>query len=43
MKKIVLILALGLSAAAPLLADGTNVLADAKSRMSYAIGMCRRP
>lgn len=39
MKTIVLILALGLSAAAPLLADVTNVLADARSRTSYAIGI----
>jgi FKBP-type peptidyl-prolyl cis-trans isomerase len=39
MKKTALILAFCLSAAAPLLADGTNQLADEKSRVSYAIGM----
>ena len=39
MKKIALILTVCLSAAAPLLADGTNVLTDAKSRTSYAIGV----
>jgi FKBP-type peptidyl-prolyl cis-trans isomerase FklB len=39
MKKTALIVSLCLSAVAPLLADGTNVLADDKSRLSYAIGM----
>ncbi len=39
MKRTALILAFCLSAAAPLLADGTNQLADEKSRVSYAIGM----
>jgi FKBP-type peptidyl-prolyl cis-trans isomerase len=39
MKKIALILTVCLSAAAPLLADGTNILADARSRTSYAIGV----
>ena len=39
MKQIALIAALCLSAAAPLLADGTNVLADTESRYSYAIGV----
>ena len=39
MKNTALILAFCLSAAAPLLADGTNQLADEKSRVSYAIGM----
>jgi FKBP-type peptidyl-prolyl cis-trans isomerase FklB len=39
MKKIALILAVCLCAAAPLLADGTNVLTDARSRTSYAIGV----
>jgi FKBP-type peptidyl-prolyl cis-trans isomerase FklB len=39
MKKTALIVAISLSAAAPLLADGTNVLTDDKSRFSYAIGM----
>ena len=39
MKKTWLIAALGLSAVAPLFADGTNVLTDDKSRLSYAIGM----
>ncbi len=39
MKKTALIVAISLSAAAPLLADGTNVLTDDKSRLSYAIGM----
>lgn len=34
-----MILAVSLSAAAPLLADGTNQLADEKSRVSYALGM----
>lgn len=38
MKKI-LLTAICLSAAAPLFAEGTNVLADEKSRVSYAIGM----
>jgi FKBP-type peptidyl-prolyl cis-trans isomerase FklB len=40
MKKTGLIVAFCLSAVAPLLADGTNVvLTDEKSRLSYAIGM----
>jgi FKBP-type peptidyl-prolyl cis-trans isomerase FklB len=39
MKRTALILAVSLGAAAPLLADGTNQLADEKSRVSYAIGM----
>lgn len=39
MKKTILITLLCLSAAAPLLADGTNVLNNDKSRVSYAIGM----
>ena len=39
MKKTALIVAFCLSAVAPLLADGTNVLTDEKSRLSYAIGM----
>jgi FKBP-type peptidyl-prolyl cis-trans isomerase FklB len=39
MKKTTLILAFCLGAAAPLLADGTNMLADEKARDSYAIGM----
>jgi FKBP-type peptidyl-prolyl cis-trans isomerase FklB len=39
MKKTALIVTIALSAAAPLFADGTNVLADEKSRLSYAIGM----
>ena len=39
MKRTALILAVCLGAAAPLLADGTNQLADEKSRVSYAIGM----
>jgi FKBP-type peptidyl-prolyl cis-trans isomerase FklB len=39
MKKTVLISLCCLSAAASLLADGTNVLSDDKSRISYAIGM----
>jgi FKBP-type peptidyl-prolyl cis-trans isomerase FklB len=39
MKKTVFITLFCLSAAAPLLADGTNVLSDDKSRISYAIGM----
>jgi len=39
MKKIGLIVAFCLSAVAPLLADGTNLLTDEKSRLSYAIGM----
>jgi len=39
MKKTALIVAFCLSAAAPLLAGGTNALADDKSRVSYAIGM----
>jgi FKBP-type peptidyl-prolyl cis-trans isomerase FklB len=39
MKKTALTVALVLSVAAPLLADGTNELADAKSRTSYAIGV----
>ncbi len=39
MKKIALIAFFGLSAAAPVLADGTNILSDDKSRVSYAIGM----
>ena len=39
MKKTALILAFGLAATAPVLADGTNVLADDRSRESYALGM----
>ena len=39
MKNTALILAFCFSASAPLLADGTNLLADEKSRVSYAIGM----
>jgi FKBP-type peptidyl-prolyl cis-trans isomerase FklB len=39
MKKTILITLFCLSAAVPLLADGTNVLSDDKSRVSYAIGM----
>ena len=39
MKKTALILAFGLAATAPVLADGTNVFADEKSRESYALGM----
>jgi FKBP-type peptidyl-prolyl cis-trans isomerase FklB len=39
MKKTALIVTIALSVAAPLFADGTNVLADEKSRLSYAIGM----
>lgn len=39
MNKTALIVAFALSAAAPLFADGTNVLTDDKSRLSYAIGM----
>jgi FKBP-type peptidyl-prolyl cis-trans isomerase FklB len=39
MKKTALILVFCLSTVAPLLADGTNVLADEKSRISYAVGM----
>ena len=39
MKTTALIVTFGLSAAAPLLADGTNVLTDEKSRVSYALGM----
>ena len=39
MKKSALIVTFCLSAVAPLLADGTNVLTDDKSRLSYAIGM----
>jgi FKBP-type peptidyl-prolyl cis-trans isomerase FklB len=39
MKKTILTALFCLSAAAPLLADGTNVLSDEKSRVSYAIGM----
>jgi FKBP-type peptidyl-prolyl cis-trans isomerase FklB len=39
MKKIVLISMFGLIGAAPLLADDTNVLADDKARLSYAIGV----
>lgn len=39
MKKTALIVVFCLSAAAPLVADGTNVFADDKSRLSYAIGM----
>ena len=39
MKRTALILAFCLSAVSPLLADGTNQLADEKSRVSYAIGM----
>ncbi len=39
MKTIAWIAVLSLSAVAPLLADGTNVLADDKARASYAIGM----
>jgi FKBP-type peptidyl-prolyl cis-trans isomerase FklB len=39
MKKTALIVTFCLSAAGPLLADGTNLLTDEKSRLSYAIGM----
>jgi FKBP-type peptidyl-prolyl cis-trans isomerase FklB len=39
MKKTALIVTFALSAAAPLFADGTNVLTDEISRVSYAIGM----
>jgi FKBP-type peptidyl-prolyl cis-trans isomerase FklB len=39
MRKTTLIAALCLGAAAPLMADGTNLLVDDKSRLSYAIGM----
>jgi FKBP-type peptidyl-prolyl cis-trans isomerase len=39
MKKTALFVTFCLSAAAPLLADGTNMLTDDKSRLSYAIGM----
>ena len=39
MKKTALIVTFCLGAVAPLLADGTNVLTDDKSRLSYAIGM----
>src|ERR1035437_8614863 len=39
MKKTALIVTFCLGAGAPLLADGTNVLTDDKSRLSYAIGM----
>ena len=39
MKKIFLITGLCWSAAASLLADGTNVLTDDQARVSYAIGM----
>jgi FKBP-type peptidyl-prolyl cis-trans isomerase FklB len=39
MKKTALIVVFCLSAVGPLLADGTNMLADDKSRLSYAIGM----
>ena len=39
MKRTALILVVCLGAAAPLLADGTNQLADEKSRVSYALGM----
>ncbi len=39
MKKTALIVSFCLSLVAPLLADGTNVLADDKARLSYAIGM----
>ena len=39
MKRIALIVAFGLSAAAPLFAAGTNALTDEKSRLSYSIGM----
>ncbi len=39
MKRTALIVSFCLSAAGPLLADGTNVLADDRSRLSYAIGM----
>jgi FKBP-type peptidyl-prolyl cis-trans isomerase FklB len=39
MKRTALILSFCLGATAPLLADGTNQLADEKSRVSYAIGM----
>jgi FKBP-type peptidyl-prolyl cis-trans isomerase FklB len=39
MKETALILAFCLTAAAPVFADGTNVLADEKSRESYALGM----
>lgn len=39
MKQIALLVTFCLSAVRPLLADGTNALADDKSRLSYAIGM----
>jgi FKBP-type peptidyl-prolyl cis-trans isomerase FklB len=39
MKRTALIVVFCLSAVAPLFADGTNVLTDDKSRLSYAIGM----
>jgi FKBP-type peptidyl-prolyl cis-trans isomerase FklB len=39
MKKTALIVTFCLSAVGPLLADGTNMLTDDKSRVSYAIGM----
>ncbi len=39
MKKTALIVVFCLGTVTPLLADGTNVLADDKSRLSYAIGM----
>ena len=39
MKTTVWIVIVGLGAAAPLFADGTNVLNDEKARISYAIGM----
>jgi FKBP-type peptidyl-prolyl cis-trans isomerase FklB len=39
MKETALILVFGLIAAAPVFADGTNVLADEKLRESYALGM----
>ena len=39
MKKTVLAVICSIGVAAPLFADGTNVLSDEKSRVSYAIGM----
>jgi FKBP-type peptidyl-prolyl cis-trans isomerase len=39
MKSILLIVVFSVGLAAPLFADGTNVLADDKSKASYAIGM----
>ena len=39
MKRTALVVAFCLSATAPLFADGTNVLTDEKSRLSYSIGI----